>query len=74
MLLKNYYLILFIKDNEFHKKFTGFKKVIPQTKENKDLKETVKNNAGDLFNESYYIYKDRYNEKRWFNYKKQNEI
>ena len=38
------------------------KNVIPQAKENKDLQEKVLNDVGDLFNELYYIYKDKYNE------------
>ena len=38
--------------------------VNPQTDKNKDLKPKVLNNAGDLFNEMYYIYKDKYNEEK----------
>ena len=37
-----------------------FKKLNPQTKEKENLKKKVKENAGDLFNELYYIYKERY--------------
>ena len=40
------------------------KTVNPQTDKNKDLKPKVLNNAGDLFNEMYYIYKDKYNEEK----------
>ena len=67
------------KLNDFHKKFTKFKNVSPQTKANEDLKEKVLDNVGDLFNELYYIYKDKYNEEinslntkdtKKFNYKK----
>ena len=36
------------------------KKFNPQTKEEKDLKEKIKDNAGDIFNELHYIYKERY--------------
>ena len=46
----------------FNKKFTGLKNVISQTKANKKLKEKVLDNAGNLFNDLYYIYKDKYNE------------
>ena len=46
----------------FHKKFNELKNVVPQTEVNKNLKEKVLENAGDLFNELYYIYKDKYNE------------
>ena len=48
----------------FYTKFTGPKKVSPQTKHNKDLKEKVLDKAGDLLNELYYIYKERYNEEK----------
>ena len=50
------------KLNDFHKKFTKLKNVSPQTKTNENLKEKVLDNVGDLFNELYYIYKDKYNE------------
>ena len=46
----------------FHKKFTSLKNVAPRTKSNKNLKNKVLNNAGDLYNDLYYIYKDKYNE------------
>ena len=67
------------KLNDFHKKFTKLKNVSPQTKTNEDLKEKFSDNVGDLFNELYYIYKDKNNEEihslstkdtRKFNYKK----
>ena len=45
-------------------KFSKFKTVVPQTNENKDLKSNVLDNTGDLFNELYYIYKDKYNDKQ----------
>ena len=38
-----------------------FKVVNPQTDENKALKTKVLDNVGDLFNELFYIYKDKYN-------------
>ena len=52
------------KLNDFHKKFTGLKKLTPQTKENEDLKVKVLDNVGDLFNELYYTYKERYKEEK----------
>ena len=50
------------KLNDFKKRFSKLKAVDPQTDENKVLKPKVLDNAGDLFNELYYIYKDKYNE------------
>ena len=41
------------KLKNFHKKFTGLKSVTPQTGVNKNLKEKVLDNAGDVFNELY---------------------
>ena len=40
------------------------KNVTPQTDENEDQQEKVLNDVRDLFNERYYIYKDKYNEKK----------
>ena len=45
------------KLNDFHKKFTMFKKRNPQAKEKQDLKEKVKENIRDIFNEMYCCYK-----------------
>ena len=50
------------KLKNFHKKFTDLKNVTPRTEANKNLKEKVLDNIIDLFNELYYIYKDKYNE------------
>ena len=36
------------------------KNVTPRSKDNKNLKEKVLNDVGDLFNELCYIYKDKY--------------
>ena len=47
---------------DFYKKLTKLKKVSPQTKTNEDLKEKVLVSVGDIFNELYYIYNDKYNE------------
>ena len=58
MILKKCYLILCIKRLQIlYKNITGLKKVILQTKNNKDLKEKVLDKAADLFNELYYTYK-----------------
>ena len=43
-----------------HKKFNKFKNIIPQTKENKRLKNKVLINAGNLYNDFYFIYKNKY--------------
>ena len=48
---------------DFHKKFAGLKKFSPQIKKYKDIKTE---NAGDLFNDLCYIYKDKYNEEKNF--------
>ena len=50
--------------NDFKKRFNRFKSVSPQTDENKVLKPQVLEDAGDLFNNLYYIYKDEYNEEK----------
>ena len=50
------------KLNDFHKKSAMFKKLNPQTKGKEDLKGKVKDNAGDLFNESHYVCQDKCNE------------
>ena len=51
---------MYKKLNDFLKKFN---KLDPETNENIVLKPKSLNNVGDLFNELYYIYKDKYNEK-----------
>ena len=52
------------KLSNFRHRFTGFKKLTSQTKENQNLKAKVLDNAGDLFIELYYTYKERYKEKK----------
>ena len=47
-----------------HKKFIGFKKAIPQTKNNEVLKTKVLDNTGDLFNQLGYTSKERYKEEK----------
>ena len=49
------------KLSDFHKKFTRFKVVAPRTKDKKILKNKVLSNARNLYNDLYYIYKDKYN-------------
>ena len=56
------------------KKINKLKVVDPQTDENKVLQPKVLDNVGDLFNELYYIYKDKYNEERDGLDKKNNKI
>ena len=48
------------KLKHFHKKFNNLKNVTPRTKDNKELEEKVLDNAGDLCNDLYYIYKEKY--------------
>ena len=55
---------IYKKLNDFFKKFNKLKAVNPQADENKVLKPKVLDNVGDLFNELYYIYKDKYNEEK----------
>ena len=50
--------------NEFYKNFGWFENFSPQTKEKGNLKEKVLSDAGGLFNELYYIYKDKYNKEK----------
>ena len=57
MNLKSYHLILC-------KRFNKLKTVDSQTYGNKALKQTVLDDSADLFNELYYIYKDKYNEEK----------
>ena len=47
-----------------HKKFISLKNLTdPRTENNKKLKQEVLINAGDIYNELYYIYKNKYNKK-----------
>ena len=50
--------------NDFNKKFTKLKSVNLQTEANVVLKAKVLDNAGDVFNELYYIYKEKYEEEK----------
>ena len=55
---------MYKKLNDFFKKINKFKVLDPQTNENKVLKPKVLDNVGDLFNDLYYIYKDKYNKEK----------
>ena len=52
------------KLNDLKKWFNKFKAVNPETDENIALKQKVLGNVGDLFNDLYYIYKDKYNKEK----------
>ena len=52
------------KLQNLRKKFTGFKNVSPQIKDNEDLKAKILENVGDRFNEFYYIFKGKYGEQK----------
>ena len=52
------------KLNDFKKRLNKFKDVNPETDENIALKQKVLGNVGDLFNDLYYIYKDKYNKEK----------
>ena len=56
---------LYQRLNELKKRFNKFKTLNPQTGKNKNLQEKVLDDAGNLFNELYYIYKDKYNEEKY---------
>ena len=51
--------------NEFKKRFNKFKALNPQTDKNKNEQEKVLHYVGNLFNELYYIHKDKYNEEEY---------
>ena len=53
---------MYKKLNDLKKNNNKLKTVDPQTNENKVLKPKVLDNVEDLFNNLYYIYKDKYNE------------
>ena len=55
---------------EHHKKFTSLNNLVPQTENNEKLKQEVLINAGDIYNELHYSYKNKYSKKsKWFRYK-----
>ena len=48
---------------EYHEKITSLNNLAPRTENNKKLKQEVLINAGDIYNELYYIYLNKYNKK-----------
>ena len=48
---------------EHHKKITSLNNLVPWTENNKELKQEVLSNGGDIYNELYYLYKNKYNKK-----------
>ena len=50
--------------NDFKKRFSRLKIVNPQIDEIKNLQEKGLDNVRDLFNELYYIYKDKYSKEK----------
>ena len=48
---------------KYYKKFTSLNNLVLRTENNKVLKQEVLNNAGDIYNKLYYIYKNKYNKK-----------
>ena len=55
---------MYKKLNDSKKRFNKLKTINSQTDENKVLKPKALDNVRDLFNELYYIYKDKYNEEK----------
>ena len=47
-----------------HKKFTSLNNLVLQTEDNEKLKQEMLINAGDIYNELYYIHKNKYNKKK----------
>ena len=63
-ILKNYHSILCLTSWEsFIKNLLTLNNPVPQTENNKKIKQEVLTNAGDIYNELYYIYKNIYNKK-----------
>ena len=54
---------MYKKLNKFNDEIIGLKNVVSRKKEKKELKNKVLSNAKKLYNELYYIYKDKYNKK-----------
>ena len=48
---------------KYHKKVTSLNNLVPRTENNNELKQEVLTNAGDIYNELYYIYQNKYNKK-----------
>ena len=48
---------------KYHKKFTSLNNLVPRKEGNKKLKQEVLFNAGNIYNELYDIYQNKYNKK-----------
>ena len=48
---------------KYHKKITNLNNLVLRTKNNKELKQEVLTNAGDIYDELYYIYQNKYNKR-----------
>ena len=59
------------KLNDFHKKFTMFKKRNPQTKEKQDLKEKLKKILEIFLMKCIVVTSEDIVKKKWFQYKRQ---
>ena len=47
----------------YHKKFTSLNNLTPRTENKEKLKQEVLINAGDIYNELYDIYRNKYSKK-----------
>ena len=47
----------------YHKNFTSLNNLTPRTENKEKLKQEVLINAANIYNELYYIYKNKYNKK-----------
>ena len=54
---------MFNRMNMYHKKFTSLNNLTPRTENKEKLKQEVLNNASNIYNELYHIYKNKYNKK-----------
>ena len=52
---------MYKKLNKFNDEITSVNNISPQKKNTKELKNEVLSNVRHLYNELYYIYKDKYN-------------
>ena len=48
---------------KYHKKITNLNNLVLRTKNNKELKQEVLTNAGDIYDDLYYIYQNKYNKR-----------
>ena len=54
---------MFNRMRMYHKKFTSLNNLTPRTENKEKLKQEVLNNAVNIYNEFYRIYKNKYNKK-----------